>query len=889
MSHPGCYNVHNTHIPFYPMKKTLILLLALGHAALAYTNETIIYGETGTTNPWDYGSYLTHANGDPATGTSGTYVVSSTTISGIGCELSHSRGRTWCTAYPADASWNNSTALSSYNSATGHSLSATQLLDTTFSSSHGGSAYTRLTLSFDATQYQAGDVVTLYALVAGYESKLSGLTATGLANATYLVARGNGTGFSDAADTNNWALTQYPNLVRITGTLTADGSGIANIVLAGNSAKSGFAALTIIVAAPDLYWKGTELSGNNWSDASWAESSTGSGTLIFAAGATAHFIENDLGGTVEITVPDGVDTAGINVSGGAYAFTGSCPLDTADSLIISGGSASFDMAVQTGSLSLSSGTLSARTLTATGAVSISGGTLELTAGDTQLTADSISPEALILGSDATAATLTISGALNMQGSITLGHADSALTAGSLADGSPLNFLMSEQQLLQLGSESVLLTLNQAATSPGTLSLNGASTITIDKYAYDIRWSSDKLNVLVLSSFHSNYYNDNARTANGAAGAGIITAIVSSENPQVNAADSPLAQALNSLDALIDAGQAVRADKLMAAIAGCSTAAMGAAFAGDMHRQLRAIRNRTTTMGVDQSVENNNLPYVNAWVNAEVDYQRLDQHGTRSGYTLNSWGGTVGFDVDISPELTSGLAFTAMYGDFSSRSEDHAHGDLNSWYLSLFARYAARRWTHTLILSLGRADSSLRRTVRHSNGSYSTRGDSDGTSLGFLYELGYLFILNEEATACLQPLLNLSLVHSHLDGYTEKGGNGALRVGSMDMTTGSLGAGVRFQATAGETLWNYPVIFESRALLKLYIGDTGSAGSVALAALPGNRRRIRSADAGRLRAELGAGLTVPLMQGNAALFLDAAAGFAKDNTELNATVGCRLNF
>lgn len=43
----------------------------------------------------------------------------------------------------------------------------------------------------------------------------------------------------------------------------------------------------------------------------------------------------------------------------------------------------------------------------------------------------------------------------------------------------------------------------------------------------------------------------------------------------------------------------------------STAVLGMATLGDVDRQLQAIRNRTTTMGVDQFVANEDMPYFNA--------------------------------------------------------------------------------------------------------------------------------------------------------------------------------------------------------------------------------------------------------------------------------------
>jgi spoIIIJ-associated protein len=127
-----------------------------------------------------------------------------------------------------------------------------------------------------------------------------------------------------------------------------------------------------------------------------------------------------------------------------------------------------------------------------------------------------------------------------------------------------------------------------------------------------------------------------------------------------------------LDA-VDAGAVT--DEELAAVAGSSIATMGMALSGDVERQLRAIRNRTTSMGVNECVVNEGMPYFNAWVNAEGNRADLDKDGTLAGYTMDSWGGTVGFDVDFDPYFTAGMAITAMYGNLTANGpETKAEGE-----------------------------------------------------------------------------------------------------------------------------------------------------------------------------------------------------------------------
>ena len=399
---------------------------------------------------------------------------------------------------------------------------------------------------------------------------------------------------------------------------------------------------------------------------------------------------------------------------------------------------------------------------------------------------------------------------------------------------------------------------------------------------------------VLASRNTSYYaNAAAVSPNGGAGLALADAALVAFNPQAgaNSASLPdLAALLNSLDASIAAGNRAGADRLGATFAGAEAAGMGMAFAHDMERQLRAIRNRTTTMGADDEYVNPDMPYFNAWINAEGDYRRVNRDGTAPGYTLSSWGGTLGADADISPQLTAGLAFTAMYGDYRAVSNGVAQGDLDSYYVTLFGRYGGRSaWVHTLVASVGVADASLKRTVTHANGSYTAEGDTTGMGFGLLYELGYTIALNEEATTCLQPVLNLSYVHTALDGYRESGSDAALNFGNRKMDSFTVGLGARLQTQVGETVYNRTSMFESRALLKFTTGDRHSSMHTALASLPEMQARVKSEEQGAIGAELGAGLSVPLGAQSGTLFFDASLEAYSGYTNVNATVGWRINF
>ncbi len=411
---------------------------------------------------------------------------------------------------------------------------------------------------------------------------------------------------------------------------------------------------------------------------------------------------------------------------------------------------------------------------------------------------------------------------------------------------------------------------------------------MSKYYTNMRLESDgAIRVDRVADFYSSALtvSDNAQVGIDMADAALVK--LTPQGDRDNYKD--LAGVLDTLDAVIASGDTAAAEELGAAVSGASIAALGAAVAGDVERQLMAIRNRTTTMGVDQSQVNESMPYFNAWINAEGDLRRLDADESLPGYELSSWGGTVGFDVDVTPRLTMGMAATAMYGDFTAESADQAEGDLDTYYVTAFARYASNRWSHTFVATVGTADTSLQRTVTHANGSYTAEGSADAVSFGLMYEVGYVVAMNESATACLQPVFNVMLAHSSLDGYSEENSDAALRTSGVDMTTVTFGMGARTQAIVGENLYNRASMVEARALVKVRAGDREGETENALDAVPGAMGTVTAAEMGTVGAEFGVGLTVPMGATGGSIFADASVEVSSGYTNVNGTVGYRINF
>lgn len=491
---------------------------------------------------------------------------------------------------------------------------------------------------------------------------------------------------------------------------------------------------------------------------------------------------------------------------------------------------------------------------------------------------------------------TLNLTLNLTQAMLDGTAAITSTSASYTGGSvSLNLVGMDEGLDLTGGETVTATLISSVTTvtDTEVSLARPEDKLLQKYfgntaRVEVQGNNLVLTGTTVTAETADFHASAALTQNGRTGAAMLDELYATTNPQLNAPGSVAASVLNELEQMILAGDNAAADRRMAAVAGASATAMGMAFAGDVQRQLKAIRNRTTTMGVNDAYVNPDMPYFNAWVNAEGSYRSLEQDSTYAGYEFNSWGGTLGFDADITPNWTAGLALTAMYGSLTAKSAEMAEGDLNTYYVTAFARYAPSAWAHTFVASVGMADATLDRTVSYSGGSYHTGGDTDGYGFGLMYELGYTVPLDEDGQSALQPVFNITYTHSNLGAYSESG-DMAVRFGDQTMDTLTLGLGLRAQTTIGENIYNRTSLLEGRVLAKCDIGDRSSSASAALAALGRTAGEVESAEVGAFGVELGAGLTVPVGQEGGSLFFDASLELRADYTNVNATVGYRINF
>ena len=506
------------------------------------------------------------------------------------------------------------------------------------------------------------------------------------------------------------------------------------------------------------------------------------------------------------------------------------------------------------------------------------------------TADALVVNGILTLGSADAAAYLEADSVSLQG-LSFAHAGSRLEAGSLEGATTLNVQLTDEVLSNKDAGDTLKLVTLEKEFEGALTFNGSSETERvrsedNRKEYTLAWN-EAGTVLTLTILGTETYvaeQVKPTTHNGKAGVALMTDVFLNSRPQKDAPEGALAGILNA----VDAGTAT--DRDMAAVAGASTAALGMALSGDVERQLRAIRNRSvagndagTVTFVDEKsglVSSEAPARFFAWVNAEGNRAEQNDDSTAAGYTLTSWGGTLGAGMQVNDKLTLGLALTAMHGDLQSDGPDYLKGDMDTTYVSAFARYESGKWSHAFIGTAGTMEADYKRSAM----SYSTDGDTDGTAFGLMYEVSREFELGN--LSALSPVLNIAYRHTAVDSYSESGADAALNVGKQSLDTVTAGAGARYAAVVGQRMLNRACGFEARALVKYDLGDRQSTTSTGFTGYA-TRAGIESAELGAFGVELGAGISVPV--GSGSIFADGAVELRSDYTNFNAAVGYRVQF
>ena len=322
-------------------------------------------------------------------------------------------------------------------------------------------------------------------------------------------------------------------------------------------------------------------------------------------------------------------------------------------------------------------------------------------------------------------------------------------------------------------------------------------------------------------------------------------------------------------------------EILDSISGASITALADSQRRGVQNVQNSLRNRIIQMGGNADWENAGIQ---AWAQADGSFSTTKSSEDAPGYDYTTWGATVGANIDLAETVTAGMSFSASYGEIKSDHADKATGDNNAYYVNLFARHQAGRWTQMLILTAGQNDMTLERTV----GSYTAEGDTSGSSFSAYYEVGYTLGLNEEFTHILQPIVSARITSAKVDGYDEKGsiGNAALSYDGGSYTYGSVSAGLRYQGVLYESVFERNCVLEARAMVVSDFGDTTDTAKVALG--QNTMREVKGVDTSGFGFDLGVGLSVP-MEMQTTLFFDADLNVRPDYTGASANIGLRYDF
>lgn len=327
-------------------------------------------------------------------------------------------------------------------------------------------------------------------------------------------------------------------------------------------------------------------------------------------------------------------------------------------------------------------------------------------------------------------------------------------------------------------------------------------------------------------------------------------------------------------------------EVLSAISGASTVALADSQRSGLRDLQHSLRNRVIQLGgtspQDSEWEYNGLQ---AWAQADGSFSSSDASGDDAGYDFDTYGATVGVNIDVSPNTVIGASFSASYGELDVDSADKATGNNDAMYYSFFARHQNERWVQMFILTYGQNEMDMKRSVL----GRTAKGDTSGTTLSAYYELGYTVGLNYEFTHILQPMVSLSLTSAKVDGYSESGtlGNAALDYDGDSYVYGTLGIGARYQGVIFQNVHDRNAVVEARALITKDFGDTTDEAQVAFAGTHKNFK-VQGADTSGMGFELGAGISLPVEQ-NTTLFADADMTVRPDYTGFRANIGLRYDF
>lgn len=356
-----------------------------------------------------------------------------------------------------------------------------------------------------------------------------------------------------------------------------------------------------------------------------------------------------------------------------------------------------------------------------------------------------------------------------------------------------------------------------------------------------------------------FHRDAARTPNGRAGAGLLDALVATEDPQHHDRTGARAGVLRAQERLIAEGNGRESDLLDAAVAGSSLPTLSLAFSRAARAGLRGL--------VDQLCDSPSIggraPHGGSWSwNIQTDgvYSKLGERGTFSGFSLRTAGGTIGARrTYLGGKAGIGAALNIDNGDWKADAADCADGEFNMAFLTAYGVWRARNWRHLMALQAGYCTVRPERHVSFGEVAYNVRGRTHGQEEGILYELMYGGWSAGRGMNGLRPFLQATWQWVTVASYDEHGSDAALHVGRQQLQRGTLGAGVEWSGQSH--LVERRINWKLRGGIVANLGDRSAEAGMALLQSRGHIEKVHTARETVPELEFSAALIVPTAQGS----------------------------
>jgi outer membrane autotransporter protein len=269
--------------------------------------------------------------------------------------------------------------------------------------------------------------------------------------------------------------------------------------------------------------------------------------------------------------------------------------------------------------------------------------------------------------------------------------------------------------------------------------------------------------------------------------------------------------------------------------------------------------------------------------------RLWRGGERAG--LGRGGGLsgrsrrvpAGADTWLNKTLVVGVA--AGYTNTNANFADGSLTTLNSYQGAAYAGWRQGPWYATASAGASVNNFTSTRQLAPFGLSGAALSNPSGASFSGTGEVGYGL---ELARLTVTPVAGLAYVHTHIDGFSEAGGFGALTTAAADADSLQtiLGARLSTRLAVGNRFG--PLVPELRVGWAHELLDAAQSLNAALVNVPGSAFSATGANLGRDSALLGAGVTQKVSAATR-LFADYDGRFTGSFQEHAFSAGLRMSF